>query len=168
MKKIWIVALGVLVGFMMYSCTGKSLTTNGNTEEGDRICDEELPHVADPDMIVLAKMLLDEKESGKLEDKPYVTYFVDFLGFKQDAKEFVGDFGKVSMSSEAKNDDGKRRRNIRLRTDNTNWIGFMLGSLQEFGLEQTEKEGNSGMLKGKGLIVGYGVNSITIGYLSDK
>lgn len=118
---------------------------------------------------VLADMMLHEKKAGKLDDKPYVTYFVDSLGYtikrdtiRMDREAYQallkrGMAGKVftKKMNESKiiqvvllskdEDDGKLQRKINIQINDHNPIHWIRVRLREYGLRGDD------YLKGKGL-----------------
>ena len=151
-----------------------------------------------PQPKVLAEMMLQEKKSGRLDDAPYIAYLVDSLGYtmKVDSAQmrrmgkyyqdmvkrgYVSKvFTKVVNRSSNRNfaiqvelrskdeDDGKLLRSIEIKPTNSSMIWWVVVELKEFGLKQTEGEGNFIDLKGKGLFAGTGSESISIGCWFDK
>lgn len=151
-----------------------------------------------PQPKVLAEMMLQEKKSGSLDDAPYIAYLVDLLGYtmKVDSAQmrrmgkyyqdmvkrgYVSKvFTKVVNRSSNRNfavqvelkskdeDDGKLLRSIEIKPTNSSMIWWVVVELKEFGLKQTEGEGNFIDLKGKGLFAGTGSESISIGCWFDK
>ena len=137
-----------------------------------------------PQPKMLADMMLTEKKAGQFNDSLYVTYLVDSLHFIQ--KEMTWDeerrahqlaafrgitqnvFVKnwersgreesieLTISSQANKENGQMLRTISIQATNHTTIWWMLVRLKEFGMKQTEGEGDFIDLKGKGLFAGTG------------
>lgn len=151
-----------------------------------------------PQPKVLANMMLQEKKAGKLDDAPYITYFVDSLGYTQKvdsaqirrmgkyyqdmvkrgrvSKVFTKGMDKTSDRSFAvqiklrskDEDDGRLLRGIEIECTDHTMIWWIVVRLKEYGLKQTEGEGAFTDLKGKGLFADTGSGSISIGCWFDK
>lgn len=118
---------------------------------------------------VLADMMLQEKKTGKLDNKPYVTYLVDSLGFitKKDTirmdketyqsllkKGMVGNVFTKKMNGakiiqvvllSQEDENGKLQRKINIQINDHNPIHWIRVRLREYGLRGDR------LLKGKGL-----------------
>lgn len=151
-----------------------------------------------PQPKVLANMMLQEKKTGKLDDTPYIAYLVDSLGYtlKIDSVQirrmgryyqdllkrgYVSKvFTKVVNSSSNRifavqvelrskdEDNGNLLRSIEIKPTDHSMIWWVVIRLKEYGLKQTEGEGDYIDLKGKGLFAGTGSESISIGCWFDK
>lgn len=121
-----------------------------------------------PDPKRLVTMMLEEKKSGKIEDAPYVAY-LDSLGFKQVKDEdvflresalvFEKELQRCTVQvrlSVSHFSDGGESRHVQIQSTNHALIWWVVVQLKDFGLKQTEGEGDFIDLKGKGLYAGTG------------
>ena len=136
-----------------------------------------------PDPKRLVTMMLEEKDSGKIDDLPYVAY-LDSLGFTQMKDEDVFRrepalaFEKklqrctVQVRLSQRYSDSDESRHIQIQSTSHTLIWWVVVQLKDFGLKQTEGEGDFIDLKGMGLYAGTGsgrgkfagnLHSITIG-----
>lgn len=159
-----------------------------------------------PQPKTLADMMLTEKKTGQFNDSLYVTYLVDSLHFMQKEmtrdeerrvrqlaasrgitqKAFVKNWERsereesieLTISSQADKENGKMLRTISIQATNHTIIWRIVVGLKEFGMKQTEGNGDFIDLKGKGLFAGtghgqgkfagMGMHSIDIGCWFDK
>ena len=120
-----------------------------------------------PNVIILAKMMIEEKKANRLNDAPYMAYIVASLGFaletnnddeewwKEGIKEFIGwctfngfQKGGMHLFLESTHHDGKPLRRIRIETRDSELLWSLFLSLKEFGIQ-----GPDNIAEGKGLAV---------------
>ena len=117
-----------------------------------------------PDVTILAKLMIDEKKTNRLNDAPYMAYIVDSLGFalepgndeewwRTGVKEFIGwgafegfQGGGIHLFLESSNNGGKPLRRIRIETGDSELLWYLFLSLKEFGIQ-----GPDNIAEGKGL-----------------
>ena len=137
-----------------------------------------------PQPNMLADMMLMEKKAGQFFDSLYVTYLVDSLHFmrkeisrdeERRARQMAAFRGitqnvfvknwersgreesiELTLSSRVDKEVGKMLRTISIKATNHTIIWQIVVGLKEFGMKQTEGEGDFIDLKGKGLFAGTG------------
>ena len=121
-----------------------------------------------PDPKRLVTMMLEEEKSGKMNDESYVSY-LDSLGFKKTENDEVFRRGPVLVFEKeldkrctvqvrlsVSNYDGIDSRHVEIQATSHTLIWWMVVQLKDFGLKQTEGDGDFLDLKGKGLYAGTG------------
>ena len=169
MKRTVLIALGLsffcLTGFCLQE-GHQRIHDGGKSDNIETIVNENDWNRAfkPPRIVILAKMMLDEKKSGKMDDTPYTSYLVDTLGFTMNRIHGTDEFSRNGMTVWLrKNTEEPMSRSIRIQCENSAEIWRMVVDLQRFGLRVTESDGAFGDMKGKGLYAGYGPNSISFG-----
>ena len=193
MKNNVFISLGMLVlcltGCHFNQSDAQNKENNQDSIEAVDSADEVAMETNVPDIQVLAKMLVEEKNARGFDDAPFIAYIVDTLGFKEEHSyenedEFEQMFKQNDMRIVINRDAKYNSRFIRIRykeSPNDSWnvlmerrnvIWEMVVGLMKFGLEITESNpsgsGGSGDMKGKGLTAGYGPHSISLGYVHGR
>lgn len=169
MKRIVLIALGLSFFCLTGFCLNRGHQRTHDVGKSDNIetivNDNVWNRTFEPPRIeILAKMMLDEKKSGKMDDTPYISYLVDTLGFTKDRVHGKDEFSRNGMTVWLrKNTEETMSRSIRIQCEDSSEIWRMVVNLKQFGLQVTESDGAFGDMKGKGLYAGYGPNSISFG-----
>lgn len=177
-----------LTGCHFNQADGQNKKNNQDSIEAVGSAEEVAMETNVPDIQVLAKMLVEEKNALGFDDAPFIAYIVDTLGFKEERTSEDKDrveqrFKQNDMRIVIHRDTKYNSRYIDVHyesdPDNDSWdvlierdnvLREMVVGLMKFGLEITESSpsGSSGDMKGKGLTAYYGSYSVSLGYVHGR